>query len=140
MYPYKCGCGKWKIGFSKKMFICCSRLKKWLFNSGWNHNMIPYKEWFHEYIPLTKSHTMHMGDGRTQQVVGIGTMSYICTLIKRLMFGMYSMYLKSIRVFCQLDVLEELKRKLYFTSINTSSLVIVMKWKVINFMSHKIRN
>jgi hypothetical protein len=43
------------------------------------------------------------------------------------MFGMYSMYLESIRVFCQLDVLEELKKKLDFRSINVSLLVIVMK-------------
>jgi hypothetical protein len=56
------------------------------------------------------------------------------------MFGMYSMYLESIRVFCQLDILEELKKKLDFRSINVSLLVIVMKWKVINFMSHKVRN
>jgi hypothetical protein len=34
--------------------------------------MIPYKEWFHEYIPLTESHATHMGDGSTQQVLGIG--------------------------------------------------------------------
>jgi len=56
------------------------------------------------------------------------------------MFGMYSMYLESIRVFCQLDILEELKKKLDFRSINVSLLVIVMKWKVINFMSHKVKN
>lgn len=35
--------------------------------------MIPYREWFHEYILLTKSHAMYMGDGKTEQVVGIGT-------------------------------------------------------------------
>jgi hypothetical protein len=35
--------------------------------------MIPYRKWFHEYIPLIKSHAMYMGDGKIQQVVGIGT-------------------------------------------------------------------
>jgi hypothetical protein len=33
----------------------------------------PHREWLHEYTPLTKTHAMYMGDGRIQQVVGVGT-------------------------------------------------------------------
>jgi len=33
----------------------------------------PHREWFHEHTPLTEFHAMFMGDGRIQQVVGVGT-------------------------------------------------------------------
>jgi hypothetical protein len=34
-------------------------------------HMTPHR--FHKYIPLIESHPLYMGDGRTQQVVRIGT-------------------------------------------------------------------
>jgi hypothetical protein len=55
--------------------------KTWLLDLGCTHHMTSHKEWFHEYIPLMKTHVMYMGDKRIQQAIGVGTTIihlYIC--------------------------------------------------------------
>jgi hypothetical protein len=52
-----------------------------LLDLGCSHHKTPHKEWFHEYIPLIKTHVMYMGDKRIQQAIGVGTTIihlYIC--------------------------------------------------------------